>query len=36
MGKKIKRQPKSFLQKEHEEDEERETELINQEKSKIK
>ena len=36
MGKKIKRQPKSFLQKEHEEDEEKETELINQEKSKIK
>ena len=36
MGKKIKRQPKSFLQKEHEEDEERENELINQEKSKIK
>ena len=36
MGKKIKRQPKLFLQKEHEEDEERETELINQEKSKIK
>ena len=36
MGKKIKRQSKSFLQKEHEEDEERETELINQEKSKIK
>ena len=36
MGKKIKRQPKSFLQKYHEEDEERETELINQEKSKIK
>ena len=35
-AKKIKRQPKSFLQKEHEEDEERETELINQEKSKIK
>ena len=32
----MKRQPKSFLQKEHEEDEERETELINQEKSKIK
>ena len=36
MGKKIKRQPKSFLQKEHEEDEERETELIEQEKSKSK
>ena len=33
MGKKIKRQPKSFLQKEHEEDEEREAELIQQEKS---
>ena len=36
MGKKIKRQPKSFLQKEHEEDEEREAELIKQEKSKQK
>ena len=36
MGKKIKRQPKSFLQKEHEEDEEREAELIEQEKSKSK
>ena len=36
MGKKIKRQPKSFLQKEHEEDEEREAELIEQEKSKQK
>ena len=36
MGKKIKRQPKSFLQKEHEEDEEREAELIEQEKSKTK
>ncbi len=34
MGKKIKRQPKSFLQKEHEEDEEKEEELILQEKSK--
>jgi rRNA-processing protein EBP2 len=33
MGKKIKRQPKSFLQTEHEEDEEREAELIQQEKS---
>jgi len=33
MGKKIKRQPKSFLQKEHEEDEEREADLIEQEKS---
>ena len=33
MGKKIKRQPKSFLQKEHEEDEEREAELIKQEQS---
>ena len=33
MGKKIKRQPKSFLQKEHEEDEEREAELIEQEKT---
>ena len=36
MGKKIKRQPKYFLQKEHEEDEEREAELIEQEKSKSK
>ena len=36
MGKKIKRQPKSFLQQEHEEDEEREAELIQQEKSKTK
>ena len=34
MGKKIKRQPKSFLQKQHEEDEEKEEELILQEKSK--
>ena len=34
MGKKLKRQPKSFLQKEHEEDEEKEEELILQEKSK--
>ena len=33
MGKKLKRQPKSFLQKEHEEDEEREAELIKQEQS---
>ena len=33
MGKKIKRQPKSFLQTEHEEDEEREAELIQKEKS---
>ena len=33
MGKKIKRQPKSFLQKEHEEDEEREAELIKQDQS---
>ena len=33
MGKKMKRQPKSFLQKEHEEDEEREAELIKQEQS---
>jgi rRNA-processing protein EBP2 len=33
MGKKIKRQPKSFHQTEHEEDEEREAELIQQEKS---
>ena len=32
----MKRQPKSFLQKEHEEDEEREAELIEQEKSKSK
>ena len=36
MGKKIKRNPKSFLQKEHEEDEEREENLIQQEKSKPK
>jgi len=36
MGKKIKRQPKSFLQKEHEEDEEKEQELILKEKSKLK
>jgi rRNA-processing protein EBP2 len=36
MGKKIKRQPKSFLQKQHEEDEEKEEELILQEKSKLK
>ena len=36
MGKKIKRNPKSFLQKEHEEDEEREVDLIQQEKSKPK
>ena len=36
MGKKLKRQPKSFLQKEHEEDEEKEEELILQEKSKSK
>ena len=36
MGKKIKRNPKSFLQKEHEEDEEREVDLIQQEKSKAK
>jgi len=36
MGKKIKRQPKSFLQKEHEEDDEKEEELILQEKSKQK
>ena len=36
MGKKIKRNPKSFLQKEHEEDEEREVDLIQQEKSKGK
>ena len=36
MGKKIKRQPKSFLQKEHEEDEEKEEDLILQEKSKTK
>ena len=34
MGKKIKRQPKSFLQKEHEEDEEKEEEAILREKSK--
>ena len=33
MGKKIKRQTKSYLQTEHEEDEEREAELIQQEKS---
>ena len=36
MGKKIKRQPKSFLKQEHEEDEEREAELIQQEKTKSK
>ena len=36
MGKKIKRQPKSFLQQEHEEDEEKEAELIQQEKTKSK
>ena len=36
MGKKFKRQPKSFLQKEHEENEEREEEVILQEKSKSK
>jgi len=36
MGKKIKRQPKSFLQQEHEEDEEKETDLIQQEKIKSK
>ena len=36
MGKKIKRQPKSFLQKEHEENDEREEEVILQEKSKSK
>jgi len=34
MGKKIKRQPKSFLQQQHEEDEQKEEELILQEKSK--
>ena len=34
MGKKFKRQPKSFLQKEHEENEEREEEVILQEKLK--
>jgi len=36
MGKKFKRQPKSFLQKEHEENDEREEEVILQEKSKSK
>ena len=36
MGKKIKRQPKSFLQQQHEEDEQKEEELILQEKSKSK
>ena len=36
MGKKFKRQPKSFLQKEHEENNEREEEVILQEKSKSK
>ena len=36
MGKKIKRQPKSFLQQEHEEDEEKEADLIQQEKIKSK
>jgi rRNA-processing protein EBP2 len=36
MGKKLKRQPKSFLQREHEEDEEKEEDLILQEKSKTK
>ena len=36
MGKKIKRQPKSFLQQEHEEDEEKEADLIQQEKNKSK
>ena len=36
MGKKLKRQPKSFLQKEHEEDDEKEKELILQEKSESK
>ena len=36
MGKKIKRQPKSFLQTQHEEDDEKEEELILQEKSKLK
>lgn len=36
MGKKLKRQPKSFLQQEHEEDEEKEADLIQQEKIKSK
>ena len=36
MGKKFKRQPKSFLQKEHEENDEKEEEVILQEKSKSK
>ena len=36
MGKKLKRQPKSFLQKQHEEDDEKEEDLILKEKSQSK